>query len=142
VRAQQGQEGELEFILAWDGTDDLDLLVTCPSGEQIWAREMRACGGTLDIDANGSRNPKTTTPVEHVTFPGSAPHGSYEVAVANCELIGTRPPRPFRVRVLWRGQEIETVRGTAPTDRLGLGLGEGCGSQRHVVTVDIPPRGR
>jgi hypothetical protein len=141
VRAQQGQEGELEFILAWDGTDDLDLLVTCPSGEQIWAREMRACGGTLDIDANGSRNPKTATPVEHVTFPGSA-HGSYEVAVANCELIGTRPPRPFRVRVLWRGQEIETVRGVAPADRLGLGLGEGCGGERPVVTVDIPPRGR
>jgi hypothetical protein len=45
VRERGGEEGKLEVTLAWSGVHDIDLHVTCPQGEKVWAREMSACGG-------------------------------------------------------------------------------------------------
>lgn len=49
-------EGDLCCRLAWDYEDDLDLHMHEPDGNQIYyhyRRQLSACGGMLDLDANG-----------------------------------------------------------------------------------------
>ena len=121
-------------MLAWSSLSDLDIYVTCPSGETIWARQLNACGGALDIDANGSGNAKVPDPVEHVTFP-VAPPGTYRVAVANCEYDG--PSEAFRITVIHRGRVIHRVPGGSPVTRSSGTAG--CGTPRQVLEFRIPP---
>jgi hypothetical protein len=81
-RAQQqgAQGGKLQVILAWDDRNDLDLHVVCPDGLDINFIRRRACGGTLDVDANGDMHHLTPTPVENVFFTEPQP-GRYRVVV-------------------------------------------------------------
>lgn len=133
VRDRGGKEGKLEVILSWAGLHDLDLYVTCPSGEKIWAKALSACGGQLDIDANGSGNPKVTDPVEHVAF-GQPPRGKYRVEVANCERAGT--PDPFRLSVVYEGKVIRQLAGMSPVTDANHSF---CGRPALVLEFTIPP---
>ncbi|TVS00316.1 MAG: hypothetical protein EA406_00850 [Rhodospirillales bacterium] len=114
--AAGGQQGELTVTLVWDSLTDLDLHVTCPSGETINFRNRTGCnGGRLDIDANAWH--RTRTPLENVFFPGGAPHGSYRVRVN----LYDAPSRygsthDFTVRIQ-TGDRTETFRGTVTNAR-------------------------
>ena len=48
-----GRTGEVQFSLAWESFNDLDLHVIAPSGEHIsYAHRKSRCNGELDVDMN------------------------------------------------------------------------------------------
>ncbi len=113
-RAEQqgGHTGKLQVILAWDDTNDLDLQVVCPSGDgTINFNRRSACGGVLDVDANGDVNHLTPSPVENVFFDDPAP-GTYQVVV---DAYGMREQAstPFRVTIHRDGRPDEVVNSVA-----------------------------
>jgi hypothetical protein len=80
VNKAGGQPGEVQFALAWRNTNDLDLHVITPSGEQIsYMRRVSSCAGNLDVDMNvrGESN----EPVENVRWLTNAPWGRFTVVV-------------------------------------------------------------
>lgn len=70
--------GELNFALEWASTDDVDLYVTCPTGETISYRNRNACGGRYDLDANVAPSTAIGDPVENIVFTEVTP-GLYKV---------------------------------------------------------------
>lgn len=76
-----GNVGALSISLAWNSTDDLDLMVVEPNGNQIWFKKKKsATGGHLDIDQNAEHSLPTNSPVENVYW-ASPPSGSYEILI-------------------------------------------------------------
>lgn len=79
-----GGRGGLKITLKWATTDDLDLHVFDPSGQEIYYKQKnQTCQGVigrLDVDANAS-SPYTVTPVENIYWEDTAPIGKYKVAV-------------------------------------------------------------
>src|SRR5207247_1980650 len=75
--------GDVGVSLLWSDTNDLDLHVIDPSGEEItWFNRTSVSGGMLDVDANPGCFTPTTMPLENVFWPvGGAPHGTYVVRV-------------------------------------------------------------
>jgi len=112
-RAQQqgAQSGKLQVILAWDDRNDLDLHVVCPDGLDINFIRRRACGGTLDVDANGDMHHLTPTPIENVFFIEPQP-GRYRVVVDPYGMR-ERAASPFRVTIHRDGKPDQVVTGTA-----------------------------
>ncbi len=112
-RAQRkgAQGGKLQVILAWDDRNDLDLHVVCPDGVDINFIRRRACGGTLDMDANGDMHQLTPTPVENVFF-NEPLLGRYQVIVDPYGMR-ERATSPFRVTIRRDGRPDEVVTGTA-----------------------------
>ena len=113
-RAQErgAQSGKLQIILAWDDRNDLDLRVACPDDHEfIFFDRRTACGGTLDIDANGDARLATATPVENVFFADPAP-GRYRVIV-DPYAMRVSQTTPFRVTVRREGQPDQVFNGTA-----------------------------
>ena len=115
AQRQGAQRGKLQIILAWDDRNDLDLHVVCPNGTDINFIRRRACGGTLDIDANGDVNTLTTTPVENVFFAQPAP-GHYRIVVDPYGMRA-RPSTPYRVTIRREGQPDEVITGVAQNGR-------------------------
>jgi hypothetical protein len=80
------EEGGLEFALAWNTTDDLDLHVFGPAHVEIWYKHRdedpsNPNGGRLDVDCNTDSNP-CLKPAEHVRWPvGKVPKGNYQASV-------------------------------------------------------------
>jgi hypothetical protein len=68
AQRQGAQSGKLQVILAWDDRNDLDLHVVCPDGLDINYIQRQACGGTLDVDANGDLRSLPPAAVENVYF--------------------------------------------------------------------------
>jgi hypothetical protein len=108
---QGARSGKLQVILAWDDRDDLDLHVVCPDGADIGFHSRSACGGTLDVDANGEVGQLTDTPVENVYFTDPPP-GLYRVVVDPYDMRA-RAATPFRVTIRRDGWPDEVVTGTA-----------------------------
>ena len=109
-----GERGEIEVALIWENTNDLDLHVFDPSGEEIdYLHKTSRSGGWLDIDRNAACSDTINTPIEHVRWrQGSAPEGTYRVAVvcfANC---GNAEPTKYRVAVKRGNEPIEEHPGT------------------------------
>ena len=79
-----GGRGSLKITLKWNTTDDLDLHVIDPAGQEIYfSQKERICQnviGRLDIDANAG-TPYTTTPIENIYWEKTAPIGKYRVLV-------------------------------------------------------------
>jgi len=118
------QSGSLAVSMSWDNTDDrhsdLDLWVTCPSGEKIYyMNKSSRCGGKLDVD----RREQAHDPVENVVWTSGAPAGKYKIEVNNyssrggateipCEVMivndGGRPQK-FHVRVPGRSGQTAHV---------------------------------
>lgn len=100
--------GEITATLLWNSPGDLDLVVRCPSGEQLDYRNPSACGGSLDVDANTARTSLSDRPVENAFWPaGRAVPGNYQIAVRYAPRKDEQNPRetPFQVRVIRGGQE-------------------------------------
>ncbi|MGF1513162.1 MAG: hypothetical protein ACFB5Z_05635 [Elainellaceae cyanobacterium] len=98
--------GDIQATLRWQSTDDLDLVVIDPSGNQVsFLNPSVPSGGQLDVDANANCEGLTQTPVENVFWlPGEAPQGDYRVVIglfARCT-PGTEPI-PFDLTLLVQG---------------------------------------
>lgn len=100
--------GEITVTLLWNSPGDLDLVVRCPSGQQLDYRNPSICGGTLDVDANAARAGLSERPVENAFWPaGKAAPGHYEIAVRYAPRKDEQNPgeTPFQVRLSRGGQE-------------------------------------
>ncbi|MDS4029752.1 MAG: hypothetical protein RKO66_06735 [Candidatus Contendobacter sp.] len=113
--------GEITATLLWNGPGDLDLVVHCPSGQQLDYRNPDVCGGALDVDANATRGTLSDRPVENAFWPaGRAAPGNYGVAVRYAPRKDEQnlQETPFQVRLIRGGQESVfkgTVRPNAIT---------------------------
>ena len=113
VEGRHGETGEIEVALIWDNTNDLDLHVVDPAGEEIFFGQPRSrSGGKLDIDCNAACHNTTNTPIEHVRWQqGSAPDGTYTVSVVcyqNCEASG---PTKYRIEVKTGNEPVQKYEG-------------------------------
>jgi hypothetical protein len=104
--------GDVQVILRWDNTADLDLHVVDPAGEEIYfSIPTSSSGGQLDVDANGdcSGDP----PVENVFWPtGGAPNGNYQVSVVYYGSCDATEPAHYEVTTLLDGQVVDVSSGT------------------------------
>lgn len=114
-----GALGNVNVILTWNTTDDLDLYIECPGGvERIYYGNANACGGTHDVDANRSSNSATDHGVENIVFAERPPAGTYRVLVDLHALRDeSRQTTPFMVEVVMErdGQRevLHSVEGQA-----------------------------
>ena len=93
---QGAQIGDLTFTLIWQGRDDLDLSVTCPSGQMLNFLNTAVCQGRLDVDSNNRS--VTTEPVENAFFNDPLP-GAYRIGVRFFkDREGTGPQR-FKLQI-------------------------------------------
>lgn len=104
------RRAELNFALSWNTLDDIDLAVTCPSGQTISYSNRGDCDGTLDLDANVTRADAIEDPVENIVFDQAAP-GLYKV---NVRLKSNRGAgeKPVTLHVLRRDGRSLTYSGT------------------------------
>lgn len=109
------QRGDLTFSLLWEGRDDVDLHVTCPTGQTLYFRNRRVCAGTLDVDSNAGGSVATDAPVENIFFNGPQA-GTYKIRV---HLYKTRTgslPRNFQLRIYDHGQ-TQTLNGSLRSEK-------------------------
>jgi hypothetical protein len=107
VQKAGGRSGEVQFSLAWQSLNDVDLHVIVPSGEHIsFSHRTSVCKGNLDVDMNAdsarSEADKSFSaePVENVRWlDRSAPSGRYTVIVNQYKWRGGRRVDPFRLLV-------------------------------------------
>ncbi len=72
--------------LSWFNTDDLDLHIVEPSGNEIYfsnAGKRHPSSGILDVDMNVNSGDAATDAVENISWNGDMPHGEYIVYVKN-----------------------------------------------------------
>lgn len=84
-RAGGNVEGDFRCSLSWYNTDDLDIHLIEPSGNEIYYGDKysRRSGGNLDVDMNVSTPVRNA--VENITFPSASKmlEGKYKVFVVN-----------------------------------------------------------
>lgn len=108
------QTGDVQVTLRWDTSDDLDLFVRGPSGDQVsYFNPSIPSGGELDVDANAGCGQAMAAPVENIFWPtGGGVPGDYVITVdlfSRCtEESG---PINFTVDALVRGQ-VQTFTGS------------------------------
>ncbi len=119
-----GARGQLNFVLEWGTKDDIDLHVTCPTGQPIFYLKRTNCGGTLDLDANVSPRTAISDPVENVVFETVAP-GIYKVRV-NLYSNRSKADQPVTLHVL---------RASGPSQTYSAILGPG--RSDWVVNINI-----
>ncbi len=118
VEQRGGKKGQLQFTLAWNTLDDLDLNVTCPGGQISSISGERGpgiCGeGVKDIDANRNLVENvSSTPVENVVWPANFPAGNYGLEVIEYKAAsrdGAGNTVPFTLRMRF-GDEEQECRG-------------------------------
>lgn len=111
ARDRGAKRGKVTIILAWDDRNDLDLHVICPAGTEIYYKRRSACGGMLDVDANGDARTSDVTPVENVFFTEPQP-GVYRVIVDPYAMRVATASR-FRLTVKREGRPDEVIEGMA-----------------------------
>ncbi len=107
------QTGDVQVTLRWNTTDDLDLYVQDPAGDEVYyGNPAIASGGQLDVDANLGCVEQMAEPVENIFWPtGGGVPGDYVVKVDLFQVCGTPGPIPFTLTTLVRGQ-TSTQTGT------------------------------
>ena len=128
--AREGaQTGDIRISLIWNNTNDLDLRVVTPLGEEIFYGSKRDTrGGYLDVDMNVRG--ETNKPVENIFWPaGRAPEGRYRVYVQNYAFHErNRAPYAFQVEVK-NGNNYSSFEGTVS--------GSGRSSNTEVCVFDF-----
>jgi hypothetical protein len=120
LAAAGAASGEITAALLWNGYADLDLVVICPSGQQLDYQHAAICGGTLDVDANAARDALRDRPVESAYWAaGAALPGDYQVVVRYSPRKDEQVPGavPFQVRLSQGGQE-KVFKGTIQPGKL------------------------
>lgn len=102
-------EGDLCCRLAWDYKDDLDFHMLEPNGGHIYfinRRRLSACGGELDLDANGADGFKAE-PAENIVYGDQRrmKEGVYELLVHNYSRRSDEAG--FKVEIEFGGQTYE-----------------------------------
>jgi hypothetical protein len=120
--------GKLQIILAWEDRNDLDLHVVCPAGGEISFNSRQACGGQIDVDANGDARTATASPVENVYFDDPAA-GTYRIVVDPYAMRVAVDSR-FRITIRRDGEPDKVVEGTA---RNGV-------HNQTVTQADVAPK--
>ena len=114
-------KGSIAISLMWDHSNpnyknDLDLWVTCPSGERIgWDHKKSKCGGELDVDCRE----KHPDPVENIVWKENAPKGRYRISVHNFSMthLPLAQSIPFRVTLAIDGGERKMFKMIMPDER-------------------------
>jgi len=126
--------GVVQVSVSWDVDSDVDLYVIDPNGDEVYyglSGEPSPSGGRLDLDSNancdidGTRN-------ENITWPDTAPGGTYTVLVDLYLACGVSPTN-YVVTVQVAGQPAQTYTGTL--------TGEGSEGETdpiQVTTFDVP----
>ena len=120
--------GKLQIILAWEDRNDLDLHVLCPDGGELSYNSRQACGGELDVDANGDARTAGASPVENVYFQEPGP-GTYRVVV-DPYAMRVAVDSPFRITIRREGEPDRVITGTAHN-------GE---HRQEVAQVEVTPK--
>jgi hypothetical protein len=96
---------DVRVTLVWNNTNDLDLHVFAPSGEEIFCfNRTSECGGELDVDRNAG-GAETRQPVENINWMrGKAPRGKYRVEVNYFDKHDDKGTTRFKVEVFSGGQ--------------------------------------
>jgi hypothetical protein len=81
-KREEGRVGKVTVSLIWNTTDDLDLAIEDPQGQNLWYKSENYSYGELDIDQNrGAENePLTQYPIENIILDNPIP-GRYYVKV-------------------------------------------------------------
>ena len=105
--------GDVQITLRWNSLNDLDLIVTDPTGKTIFYNQRSVpSGGMLDVDSNAQCVENvTSTPVENIYWPrDAAPRGNYYVHVQYYKHCGVAPlSEAFTVRTDVDGNISETT---------------------------------
>lgn len=111
VQKAGGATGEVQFSLAWQSFNDLDLHVIAPSGEHVAYRNRTSrCRGELDVDMNVE--PESETPVENIRWASrAAPMGRYLVIVHQYQWRQAQATDDFRLLVRL-GEQVQVVEGS------------------------------
>lgn len=109
VEERGAARGDLNFALEWASIDDIDLYVTCPTGETLSYLRRTACNGSYDLDANVARRTAVADPVENIVFNDPAP-GLYKLRV-HLRGIRSEGAIPFALHVLRRSGQSQTFSG-------------------------------
>jgi hypothetical protein len=104
-------DATVRVSLMWNCSDDLDVHVICPSGEEImFNHKNSACGGELDVDMNASE-PLSRLPIENIVWAEDAPAGEYTVIVNNYRHRSSAREVPFVVEVAVQGKQPVRIDG-------------------------------
>lgn len=99
------QTGDVQVTLRWDTSDDLDLYVRDPNGDEVYfGNQSVPSGGILDVDANAGCDARMAAPVENIFWPPNqgAP-GDYVVTVDLFSYCGAENPINFTITTLVQG---------------------------------------
>ena len=94
--------GKVNISLGWKTSDDLDLHVVTPNGQEIYYNNRSADGGVLDVDMQVSDI--VASPAEHIDF-ATPPSGKYSVSVVNYTDRTEGADSPFVVVVEIEGKK-------------------------------------
>ncbi|MGD9294784.1 MAG: hypothetical protein PVI41_07875 [Roseobacter sp.] len=108
AEAAGAKRGDLSFTLVWEGTDDLDLHTTCPTGETLFFLDKVRCNGVMDLDMNSFQ--VVPNPVENAFFTDPAA-GDYRVRVNLYRQREGSGPISFTLQVR-EGARVTTQKGT------------------------------
>ncbi|MGA9409505.1 MAG: hypothetical protein WBV78_03570 [Roseobacter sp.] len=108
AQAAGAQQGDLSFTLIWEGTDDLDLHSTCPSGETLFFLDKVRCNGVMDLDMNSFQ--VVPDPVENAYFTDPLT-GDYRIRVHLYRQREGSGPVSFTLQVR-EGERVTTQKGT------------------------------
>jgi hypothetical protein len=97
----KAKEGEITITLGWQSYEDLDVILSCPNGDEISYKHREACGGKLDIDMN-YQGVNSNSPIENIFVPArSIMPGAYQIKVVNQSDV----PTPFLLIIKYREHE-------------------------------------
>jgi hypothetical protein len=119
--------GDVQVTLTWQTNDDIDLYVTDPNGDTVFYNNpIVPSGGELDRD-NLCSNMIIGRPENIYWSQGSAPRGTYTVAVNYFDPCESEHSVNWTVRVIVQGN-VQTFTGTLTQD----------GETQEVTTFTVP----
>ncbi|MBU0490050.1 MAG: S8 family serine peptidase [Bacteroidetes bacterium] len=109
--------GDVQVLLSWSNYNDLDLIVTDPTGASVWYKNRRvSSGGQLEIDMN-VEYPDSKSPIENIYWQqGGAPKGTYNVYLLYFKQHESISENPFKI-IVKHGEKTDEYKGTIDTEK-------------------------